>query len=110
MRRARCPGAAAAGRAAAAAPALRSAVNATSAEVTPGTARTAFSARSRTGSQAFTAAASTAIEKNTLPSLTTTSDSASVCVSGVPSGAGTLARLSRTCCLVGAMAFCGCFR
>src|ERR1700686_2109116 len=83
--------------------ALRSAVSATSADSTPGTARAAASARSRTDSQACTAAASTVIEKNTLPSLTITSDSFPLDVSGDPSGPAILARLSRTCCLVGAI-------
>ena len=87
-RRAAAGGAAGAGRAPA--DALRSAVRAIIADCTPGTARTACSARLRTGSQAFTAPASTLIEKNTLPSLTTTSESAPVLGSGVPSGDGTL--------------------
>src|SRR5215208_3511401 len=86
-----------------AAPGLRSAVSATSADCTPGTARTVSSARLRTDSQRGTSLASTLIEKNTLPSVTTTSDSESVAVIGVPLGLGTLARLSRTCCLVGAI-------
>src|ERR1700676_4143862 len=80
-----------------------SAVGATIADSPPGTARAAASARSRTDSQASTAAASTVIEKNTLPSLTITSDSLPLDVSGDPSGPAILARLSRTCCLVGAI-------
>ena len=86
-----------------AAPAARSAVSATSADVTPGTARTAFSAASRTGSQALTVAASTVIEKNTLPSETTMSDSTRASVSCVPPGAGTRARAAITCSLVTAI-------
>jgi len=57
-------------------PALRSAVSATMTDVTPGKARTAASAALRTGSHCWTTAASTLIEKNTLPSLATISDSA----------------------------------
>ena len=72
-----------------AAPPARSAVKAISTDCTPGTARIASSARFRTGSQAFTAAASTVMDKNTLPSLTTISDSVPVCGKGRPSGAGT---------------------
>src|SRR6516164_76450 len=45
--------------------AVRSAVNATMTDATPGNALTAASARLRTGSQAFTTPASTVIEKNT---------------------------------------------
>ena len=48
-------------------------------------------------------AASTVIEKNTLPSLATMSDSVPVSGSGVPSGARDLARLASTCSLVTAM-------
>src|SRR5579863_635168 len=51
------------------APGARSAVSATMTDFTPGTVRIACSARSRTASQALTAAASTVIDKNTLPSL-----------------------------------------
>ena len=80
----------AAGRAAGAAPPLRSAVSATIADCTPGIALTASSARFRTDSQACTTPASTVIEKNTLPSVATMSDSAPVFGSGVPSGAATL--------------------
>ena len=69
-----------------AAPPVRSAVSATIADGTPGIAFTASSARLRTGSQACTAPASTVIEKNTLPSLTTISDSVPVSGSAVPSG------------------------
>src|SRR5437763_7483346 len=61
------------------APPDRSAVSATRAEVTPGMAHTAVSAALRTASQFFTTAASTVIEKNTLPSLTTISDRVAVC-------------------------------
>jgi hypothetical protein len=82
--RPRAPGAGAA--AAGPLPAARSAVSATMAEVTPGMPRTASSAALRTASQRWTTAASTLIEKNTLPSLTTMSDSVPVAGSGVPSG------------------------
>jgi hypothetical protein len=71
--------------------------------VTPGSALTAASARRRTGSQAGTAAASTVIEKNTLPSATTMSDSAPVLGSGSPDGLATAARLARTSLLVNAI-------
>jgi hypothetical protein len=74
------------------------------ADWTPGMARTADSAALRTGSQRGTAAASTLIEKNTLPSVATMSDSAPVCVSGRPSGAATLASVSAMSSLVTAMA------
>ena len=86
-------------------PARFSAVSATMTEVTPGMARTASSTFLRIGSQAFTAAASTVIEKNTLPSLTTISDSVPVFGNGLPSGALIAARPSRICCFVGAMTF-----
>ena len=82
-----------------AAPPARSAVNATSADCTPGTARTASSAALRTGSQSFTAAASTVIEKNTLPSATTMSDRTFASVSAMPPGAGTIAKAAITCSL-----------
>ena len=88
------------GGAARAAPAARSPVSATMADFTPGTARTAASAALRTGSQACTTAASTVIEKNTLPSLTTTSESLPVSVSGAPSGLFTAASAASTCSLV----------
>ena len=87
----------------AAAPGLRSAVSATSADCTPGMARTAFSAASRTGSQAFTVAASTVSEKNTLPSLTTMSDSTRASGKVSPVGEATFARAARTCSLLTAM-------
>ena len=51
------------------------------AEVTPGIDFTASSTCFRTGSQALTAPASTLIEKNTLPSLITMSDTAPLSVS-----------------------------
>src|SRR5712672_4170207 len=84
-------------------PAGRSPVRATSAEATPGMARTAVSAALRTGSQLCTTVASTVIEKNTLPSVTTMSDSLPVLGSGVPSGPGTAARAARTSSLLTAM-------
>jgi hypothetical protein len=58
----------------------------------------------RTGSHAFTAAASTVMEKNTFPSPATTSDSVPVLGSGVPSGDCTAARLASTCSLLTAIA------
>src|SRR5436190_2048508 len=96
-------GAAASPGARAAAPPARSAVSATSAEVTPAMPRTASSAAFRTASQRCTTAASTLIEKKTLPSLTMTSESLPVVVSGVPSGDGTRASRSRTISLLGAI-------
>ncbi len=86
------PAARCGGRAAAPPLPARSAVSATITDLTPGTARIAASARSRTASQVLTAAASTVIEKNTLPSLATISDSFPVAGSGEPSGLGTLPR------------------
>src|SRR6202012_3755638 len=83
-----------------AAPALRSAVSATIAVVTPGMARTAGSACARMLSQARASAASTLIEKNTLPSLTEIADSTFALVKATPRGDITLARPSRTCCCV----------
>ena len=71
---------------------------------TPASARTASSARLRTGSQALTSAASTVIEKNTLPSLATTSESVPVLGSGVPSGDATPSSAASTWSLVTAMA------
>ena len=88
------------GRAAGAAPPLRSAVSATIADCTPGIALTASSARFRTGSQACTTPASTVIEKNTLPSVATMSDSVPVFGNGVPSGAATLPSAASTSSLV----------
>jgi hypothetical protein len=79
---------------------LRSAVSAIMATVTPGMARTAASACARTLSQARASAASTLIEKNTLPSVTVTADSTSALVKATPRGDATLARQSRTCCCV----------
>src|SRR5262249_8666557 len=81
----------------------RSAVSATMADWPPAMRRTAASAALRTGSQRCTAAASTLIEKNTLPSPTTTSDSTPACGSGFPSGAETAPRAPRTCSFVTAM-------
>ncbi len=81
-------------------PGLRSAVSAIIDEVTPGTARTAASAFARTSSQAFASAASTLIEKNTLPSLTTMSDRTPASGNGAPRGDITLPSASRTCCAV----------
>src|SRR5262249_20816485 len=85
------------------APGARSAVSATMADWTPGTARTAVSAALRTGSQRWTAAASTLMEKNTLPSVVTTSERTPAWVSSRPSGAGTLFSASTTCSFVTAM-------
>ena len=82
---------------------MRSAVSATIADGTPGIALTASSARFRTGSQACTTPASTVIEKNTLPSLATMSDSVPVFGSGVPSGAATLPSAASTSSLVTGM-------
>jgi hypothetical protein len=75
-------------------------VSATIADVTPGTARTAASAALRTGSHCGTTAASTVIEKNTLPSLATTSESLPVCGRGAPSGLFTAANAASTWSLV----------
>jgi hypothetical protein len=80
--------------------ALRSAVSAIMAVVTPGMARTAASASARTVSQARASAASTLIEKNTLPSLTVMADNTLALVKATPRGDITLARLSSTCCCV----------
>src|SRR5260370_40580050 len=102
---ARCADAAAAGEVAPGRgrPAARSAVSATITEVTPGSALTAASARLRTGSHAFTTAASTVIEKKTLPSDTTMSDKALVLGKASPSGLATRSRLARTSLFVNAM-------
>src|ERR1700736_4232142 len=81
-------------------PALRSAVSAIMATVTPGMARTAASASARVLSQARASAASTLIEKNTLPSLTDITDKTLASVKAMPRGDITLARPSRTCCCV----------
>src|ERR1044072_5017661 len=70
------------------------------ADFTPGTARTAASAALRTGSHCGTTPASTVIEKNTLPSLATTSESLPVPVIGVPSGLLTAASAFSTSSLV----------
>jgi len=70
------------------------------ATVTPGMARTAASAWARTLSQARASAASTLIEKNTLPSVTVMADSTSAWVKATPRGDATLASVSRTCCCV----------
>src|SRR5476651_1248797 len=83
-----------------AAAALRSAVSAIMAAVTPGMARTAASAWVRTLSQARASVASTLIEKNTLPSLTDIADNTSASVKATPRGDATLAKLSSTCCCV----------
>src|SRR4051812_35531638 len=88
------------GAGAGAAPALRSAVSAIIATVTPGIARTAASASARTLSQARASAASTLIEKNTFPSLTAMSDRTFALVKATPRGDATLDRRSRTCCCV----------
>src|SRR6516162_216809 len=84
----------------AAAPALRSAVSAIIAAVTPGSARTALSACARTASHARASRASTLIEKNTLPSLTMIADSTFASVSAAPCGDLTLASELRTSCCV----------
>src|SRR6266702_703043 len=84
----------------AAEPGLRSAVSAIMATVTPGMARTAASACARTVSQARASAASTLIEKNTLPSVTVMADNTSALVKATPRGDATLASVSRTCCCV----------
>src|ERR1700730_1285496 len=81
-------------------PALRSAVNAIMATVTPGMARTAASVWARTLSQARASAASTLIEKNTLPSLTVTADKTPASVKATPRGDLTPARALSTCCSV----------
>src|ERR1700704_1942354 len=83
-----------------AAPALRSAVSAIMATVTPGMARTAASAWARTLSQARASVASTLIEKNTLPSLAVMADKTLALVKATPLGDATLASASRTCCCV----------
>src|SRR5262245_17690321 len=73
-------------------PGLRSAVSAIIAVVTPGIARTAASACARTLSQALASAASTLIEKNTLPSETEIADSTLALVRGTPRGEATCLR------------------
>src|SRR5882762_5220091 len=84
----------------AAAPGLRSAVSAIMATVTPGMARTAASACARTVSHARASAASTLMEKNTLPSEAVIADSTLALVKATPRGEATLAKASRTCCCV----------
>ncbi|MFK4487497.1 hypothetical protein ABIA45_002575 [Bradyrhizobium sp. USDA 336] len=79
---------------------MRSAVSATMTVVTPGMLRTAASASARTDSQALASAASTLIEKNTLPSEALIALSTLAWGSATPRGDWTLARLSRTCCCV----------
>src|ERR1700694_3307508 len=81
-------------------PALRSAVSAIMATVTPGMARTAASAWARTLSHARASVASTLIEKNTLPSVTDIADNTLASVKATPRGDLTLARPLRTCCCV----------
>ena len=74
----------------------RSAVSATITDVTPGTrAHRRFGALAH-ASHCFTAAASTVIEKNTLPSVATISESFPVAGSGSPSGLETLPSAART--------------
>src|SRR6266581_4668172 len=85
----RCGGAAAPGDGEVAAPGLRSAVSAIMATLTPGTARTAVSACARTLSHARASAASTLIEKNTLPSVTEIADSTLALVKATPRGEAT---------------------
>src|SRR6266702_6311514 len=96
----RCGGAAAPGDGEVAAPGLRSAVSAIMATLTPGTARTAVSACARTLSHARASAASTLIEKNTLPPVTEIADSTLALVKATPRGEATPAKASRTCCCV----------
>src|SRR5262249_51017536 len=79
---------------------LRSAVNATSADCTPGIARTASSAALRTASQDFTALASTVSEKKTFPSETTMSERTRASGKAAPLGVGTFASAARTCSLL----------
>src|SRR4029077_14686603 len=74
----------------------RSAVSATITDCTPGRAVTAFWARSRTASQAVTAPASTVIEKNTLPSAKTLSQSLPVLGRGTLSGLAICPSAART--------------
>src|SRR5882724_3092811 len=81
-------------------PGLRSAVSAIMATVTPGMARTAASAATRTLSHARASAASTLIEKNTLPSPTVIADNTPALVKATPRGDVTLDKQSRTCCCV----------
>src|SRR3984885_9597266 len=90
----RCGGGGAAGAA------LRSAVGALLAAVTPGMGRAAASASARVLSQARASAASTLIEKSTLPSLTVIADNTPALLKATPRGDITLARPSRTCCCV----------
>ena len=84
----------------AAEPGLRSAVSAIIAALTPGMARTAVSACPRTLSQARASAASTLMEKNTLPSETVIADSTLALGKATPRGDITLERASSTCCCV----------
>src|ERR1700676_1630955 len=72
-------------------------------EGTPGIPLTPRSPRLRTGSQAWTTAAFTVMEKNTLPSATRMSDRTPVLGSGSPSGLLTPSRLARTPLLVNAI-------
>src|ERR1044072_6795837 len=81
-------------------PGLRSAVSAIIAAGTPGVAGAAVSACARPLSQARASAASTLMEKNTLPSVTEIADSTLALVRGTPRGEATYLRESRTCCLV----------
>jgi hypothetical protein len=62
--------------------------------LTPGIARTAASASARTLSHARASAASTLIEKNTLPSLTVIADRTLALLTATPRGDITLARAS----------------
>src|SRR4051794_37021810 len=94
------PGACRCGGGAAGEPGLRSAVRAIMAALTPGIARTAASACARTLSQARASAASTLMEKKTLPSVTEIADSTLALVKGTPRGEATCLRESRTCCCV----------
>src|ERR1700676_403853 len=74
-------------------------------EGTPGIPLTPRSPRLRTGSQAWTTAAFTVMEKNTLPSATRMSDRTPVLGSGSPSGLLTPSRLARTSLLVNAILY-----
>jgi hypothetical protein len=72
-------------------------------DCTPGMLRTARSALARTCSQVRTCAASTVIEKKTLPSPAMISDNVPVAGSGRPSGAAIAASFARTSSLSDAM-------
>jgi hypothetical protein len=69
-------------------------------DLVSGSARTVASAAFRTASQRGTAPASTLIEKNTLPSVATMSESRPLFESAEPSGVATDAKLASTSSLV----------